>query len=39
MQACLDKNTENLETKVGAAKYASIVGIIDGACATAANNA
>jgi len=39
MQACLDKNTENLETKVGAAKYASTVGIIDGACATAANNA
>ena len=36
MQACLDKNTEKLEKKVGA-KYASIVGIIDGAYAGAAN--
>jgi hypothetical protein len=37
MQACLDKNTEKLEKKVGATKYASVVGIIDGAYAGAAN--
>jgi len=38
MQACLDKNTEKLEKKVGATKYASIIGIIDTAYAGAANN-
>ena len=37
MQACLDKNTEKLEKKVGATKYASIIGIIDSAYAGAAN--
>ena len=37
MQACLDKNTEKLEKKVGATKYASVVGIIDSAYAGAAN--
>ena len=38
MQACLDKNTEKLEKKVGPTKYAAILGIIDGAYAGAANN-